>query len=126
MNQIVNMFQESNRRLEKITKGDYNKEQMSDAYREFSGQIKLVNAVIMAYAVSSKNKRAMGAFKKMNLVDDETAINLGLPDSDMIQCDKIKKIMLRSDCLDYSGDHVEDCQHCENFATTRRLILGDK
>jgi hypothetical protein len=127
MNQIVAMFQDSNSRLTKIMEGNYDRGQIEDAYREFSGQIKLVNSVVQAYAVSSKNKRAMAALGRMNLLDDQTAIAIGLPASaDYIKCPQQDDVLItREQCLDYSGDTKNGCSNCPNLATTRKLLVDN-
>jgi hypothetical protein len=123
MNQIVQMFQDSNARLKSIMNGKYNRDQMQDANREFSDQIKLINAVIQAYGVASKNKRASISMEKMNLLDDHTAIDLGLPAAgDTVKCPDKDTLITREDCLDYSGDN-DDCRGCEHFAKSRELLL---
>lgn len=126
MNQITAMFKESNSRMKKIMSGEYNGDQIMAAQREFEGQIKLANAVIQAYAVAAKNRRALAGLEKMNIMDEHTAIDLGLGDVevDRIKCPE-KGIMMRQDCLDFSSrpENYENCKECEHFATTRRLIV---
>ena len=56
MNQIAQMFMESNTRMKQIMKGDFQLDKISAAQREFEGQIKLINAVVSAFGISSKNK----------------------------------------------------------------------
>lgn len=34
--------------------------------------------------------------------------------------------IVRSECLDYSGTNTETCSSCNNFKTTRNLLLGKK
>lgn len=73
MNQITRMFKESNERMEQIL--DSNRTislaELSTAQREFEGQIKLVNAVVSAFAVASKNNRAKSNLVKMNILDED-------------------------------------------------------
>lgn len=126
MNQIVKMFEESNARITKIMSGRYNREQIQDACREFQTQVKLVNSVISWYGITSKNKRGAVAMEKMNLLDDHTAIDLGvLPDNDKIKCPDNDTLILRSECLDYSGSHNDSCSGCDHFKTSRDKILGE-
>jgi hypothetical protein len=124
MNQIVKMYQESNSRLSRIMSGTYSREQMEDAYREFSAQVKLTNAVIAAFAVISKNKRAGAAMEKMGLMDDHTAIDLGLRlETDLIRCPDQDELIRREECLDYSGTHMGECRGCDHFETSRDMLL---
>ena len=59
MNQITQMFQESNARMKSIMKGSFKLDEIAAAQREFEGQIKLINAVVSAFGIASKKKRAL-------------------------------------------------------------------
>lgn len=67
----MRMFKESNERMAMIL--DNNRttslNELAAAQREFEGQIKLVNAVVSAFAVMSKNERAKDNFTKLNIID---------------------------------------------------------
>ena len=127
MNQITQMFMESNNRMKKIMKGGFRLDEMSAAQREFEGQIKLINSVVSAFGIASKNKRALVGLKNMNLMEDDTAVDLllGDPEVDKVKCPELGKLITRAECLDYSGDHHEECSGCEIGATTKeRLCEG--
>jgi hypothetical protein len=115
MNQITQMFMESNNRMKRILKGGFKYEEIAAAQREFEGQIKLINAVVSAFGIASKNKRALSGLKNMNLMDDETAIDLliGDPEDDKVKCPELNRLLSSHECLDYSGDHNEECAGCE-------------
>lgn len=100
-------------------------EQVSTAQREFEGQIKLINAVVSAYGIASKNKRALTGLERMNLMDDTTAIDLGLgdPNEDKLKCEIKNELISRSECLDYSGHHFEECEGCELGRITKKVLL---
>lgn len=125
--QIVKMFEESNRRLKAIMSGKYKAENIAAEQREFEGQIKLLNAVVSAYAVTSKNARAMKDMQKMNLLSSSSAIDILANYEDEKVCcpEQGDKLITRKECLDYSGDNenIDQCQNCENFGITRRLLL---
>lgn len=125
--QITEMFKDSNRRMKRIMSGNFKLDEVSAAQREFEGQIKLINSIVSAYGISSKNKRALSGLEKMNLMDDSTAIDLGLgdPELDKVKCPNDGQLITRADCLGYSGtsENIEDCKSCQNFATTRKLLL---
>jgi len=125
MNQITAMFKESNSRMKKIMKGDFVIEKLASAQREFEGQIKLVNAVVSAFAVASKNKRTLANLDKMNIMDGTTAIDLGLGDKelDMVKCPYNDRLITRAECLDYSGSHHDNCSGCETGTTTKEMLL---
>jgi len=128
MNQIVQMFKESNSRMNKIMKGETQFELISAAQREFEGQIKLVNAVVNAFGIASKNKRAMKGLERMNIMDPSTAIDLmlGDPEVDKVKCPIKSGLINRAECLDYSGSHFEDCRDCEIGVSTKNMLLGEK
>lgn len=71
MNQVMRMFKESNERMAMIL--DNNRttslNELAAAQREFEGQIKLVNAVVSAFAVMSKNERVKDNLTKLNIID---------------------------------------------------------
>lgn len=121
MNQIVHMFKESNSRMKKIMKGGFRLDEVSAAQREFEGQIKLINAVVSAFGISSKNKRAMVGLERMNLMDDSTAIDLllGDPEVDKVKCPEHDHLITRAECLDYSGSHHDECSGCEIGKATK-------
>ena len=125
MNQIVQMFKESNSRMQKIMKGNFVVDEVTSAQREFEGQIKLVNAVVNAFGIASKNKRAMKGLERMNIMDPSTAVDLmlGDPEVDKVKCPIKDGLITRSDCLDYSGDHFEDCKNCDIGSETKRVLL---
>ena len=130
MNQITQMFKESNSRMNKIMKNNFNIDQVLPAQREFEGQIKLLNAVISAFAVASKNKRAMTSLNRMNIIDDTTAIDmmLGDPEVDKVKCPYHDTLMTRAECLDFSGEvkNSQKCAGCVIGRETKRKLLGEK
>lgn len=128
MNQVTQMFKESNSRMNRIMKGNYDKDAISAAQREFEGQIKLANVVIQAFAVASKNKRAMIGLERMNLMDEHTAVDLGLgdPEADKVKCPIVEKLIARGDCLEYSGSHYEECRGCEVGKATKEKLLPER
>jgi len=103
-------------------------EQIASAQREFEGQIKLINAVVSAFGIASKNKRAMTGLERMNLMDDTTAVDLmlGDPETDKVKCSEHDNLITRQECLDYSGDHVDDCSGCEIGKITKDKLLPIK
>jgi hypothetical protein len=130
MNQIVKMFMESNKRMEKILKGKVKIDEIAAAQREFEGQIKLLNTVVSAFGIASKNKRALSGMKNMNLMDDSTAVDLMLGDVelDKIKCPLSGQIITRAECLDYSGskEHTDECMNCETGTDTKNKLLGER
>ena len=108
-------------------KGTVNLDVIASAQREFEGQIKLINAVVSAYGISSKNKRALTGLQRMNLMDDTTAVDLmlGDPEADKVKCPEQESLITRQECLDYSGTHP-DCSDCEIGIATKRKLLPEQ
>jgi hypothetical protein len=127
MNQITQMFMESNARMKKIMKGGFRLDEIASAQREFEGQIKLINAVVSAFGIASKNKRALDGLNKMNLMDDSTAIDLllGDPEVDKVKCPEHDDLITRAECLDYSGSHSDECLGCEIGQATKNKLLRE-
>jgi hypothetical protein len=98
---------------------------MTSAQREFEGQIKLINAVVSAFGIMSKNRRAGNALEQMNLMDKTTAIDLmlGDPAEDKVKCPYKERLITREECLDYSGSHYEQCSGCEVGQATKEMLL---
>ena len=123
------MFMESNTRMKQIMKGDFRLDQISAAQREFEGQIKLINAVVSAFGIAAKNKRALVGLDRMNLMDDSTAIDLllGFPDDDKVKCPD-RGLIPRAECLDHSGypKHCDECDGCEIGKATKDKLLPKK
>lgn len=128
MNQITSMFMESNARMKKIMKGTFNLQEVSAAQREFEGQIKLLNAVVSAFGIASKNKRVLSGLEKMNLMDDSTAVDLllGAPDDDKVKCPEVDNLITRAECLDFSGSHHDICVGCETGKITKNILIPQK
>lgn len=129
MNQIISILKASNRRMDMILKGQYDTQKIADAQKEAQIQLKAVNIVVQAYAVASKNKRTILGLEKMNILDEHTAADLGLGDLevDKIKCPEKEGLIIRQDCLDFSGkeENYEMCKGCEHFSTTRRLLIDE-
>jgi hypothetical protein len=127
MNQITQMFMESNTRMKQVMAGDFKAEQIAAAQREFEGQIKLINAVISAFGIASKNKRALVGLERMNLMDDSTAVDLllGDPEVDKVKCPEQDHLITRGECLDYSGNpkHFDICEGCEIGKTNKDKLI---
>jgi hypothetical protein len=123
------MFMESNARMKKIMKGALRLDEVSAAQREFEGQIKLINAVVSAYGIASKNKRALDGLQRMNLMDETTAVDLmlGDPEVDKVKCPFHDSLITREECLDYSGEskNADDCRGCEIGEATRDKLLNE-
>lgn len=130
MNQIVQLFMDSNTRmarlmrsLEGIKKPDM--EVIAAAQREAEAQLKGINAVASLFAVASKNRRAMVALDRQGIMDETTAIEFlqGDSENDKVKCPLKDNLIIRSECLDYSGHHIDDCKGCEIGVATKNKLL---
>jgi hypothetical protein len=131
MTQLSQMFKESNIRMKMLM--DYlaigtrkpDMEVIAAAQRDFEGQIKSINLAISGYAVESKNRRALKGMKRMNIMDDTTAIDLmlGDPNDDKVKCPSYNQLITRAECLDISGSGGDDCPGCEIGLSTKHKLL---
>ena len=133
MNQIVMLFQESNERMKRLMKSiegvkKPDMEVIAACQRECEIQIKTLNSVASFYGISSKNKRTMNGLERMNIMDDQVAIDMGLddPEVDKVKCPCHENLITRSECLDYSGHHYEECGGCEIGIATKDKLLPIK
>jgi len=46
-------------------------------------------------------------------------------EQERLECPDLSMIITREKCLEYSGDekNIENCRSCENFGTTRKLLI---
>jgi len=51
---------------------------------------------------------------------------LGDPEVDKVKCPLKDELILRAECLDYSGSHHDDCSGCEIGSATKDKLLGVK
>jgi len=115
--------------MKKIMKGNFRLDEITSAQREFEGQIKLINAVVSAYGIASKNKRALTGMERMNLLDSTTAIDmkLGDPEVDKVKCPGRDDLLTRAECLSYSGHNTVggnfECAGCEIGIETKEKLL---
>ena len=126
MNQVTKMFMESNARMNKIMKGDIEINAIASAQREFEGQIKLLNSVVAAFGIMSKNKRAKQGLDRMNLMDGTTAVDLmlGDPEVDKVKCPATGDLITRAECIDFSGSNkYPECPGCEIGIETKDMLL---
>jgi len=128
MNQITKMLIESNKITKDFIDGKLPSEVAQVYVSLLNSQIKILNVIVNMYAINSKNKRALDSFNRMNLIDHNTAVDLGLgdPADDKIKCQERNSLITRADCLDFSGTHYEECGGCSYFESTRKLLLGEK
>jgi len=130
MNQIVTLFQESNARMKRLMKSiegvkKPDMEVIAACQRECEIQVKTLNSIASFYGIASKNKRTMQGLERMNIMDDQIAIDMGLgdPEIDKVKCPLQENLITRSECLDYSGHHYEECSGCEIGKATKDKLI---
>lgn len=68
--------------------------------------------------------------QKQDFLDTTQAIDIGpagIKDNEKVKCPmQDDKLILRHECLDYSGSHYDDCKGCEIGAATKNILLGEK
>lgn len=96
--------------------------------RECEIQIKTLNSIASFYGIASKNKRTMTGLERMNIMDDQIAIDMGLgdPEVDKVKCPCHNELITRTECLEYSGSHFDDCLGCEIGTETKDKLLGPR
>lgn len=125
MNLIAKNIMDIQLMIKDLKEGNISAEKFSTVLAGIRETRKYCNLVIQAYAVSSKNKRAMAGLEKMNLIDDTTAIDLmlGDPEVDKAKCPLKDNLITRAECLDYSGTHYDDCVGCEIGKATKDKLI---
>jgi len=130
MNQIVQLFMESNARMKRLMKSleGVNKPDMqviAAAQREAEAQLKGINAVATLFSVASKNRRAMTSLERQGIMDETTTIDFleGDPEVDKVKCPGKDSIITRAECFDYSGSHNDDCRGCEIGIKTKQMLI---
>lgn len=132
MNQIVQLFMDSNARMSRLMRSleGVKKPDMAviaAAQREAEAQLKGINVVATLFAVASKNRRAMTGLERIGVMDETTAIDFlqGDPEVDKVKCPEHDDLITRSECLDYSGNHHEECAGCEIGTATKARLLSE-
>lgn len=96
-------------------------------YKETHKRAKLILDVYIACSsphLVEKRLHSLNLLSKGELVQLEGDIEF-----EMVMCpDRGNKAITRGECLSFSGDakNMENCQSCENFATTRSLLPEQK
>lgn len=128
MNLIVEKINELNDLISNFKNKNYTAEEAYIIISASNAARKWASLVIQAHAVESKNKRTVKYLERMNVMDDSTAIDVTPLDEEMdkIKCPCHENLIMRSECLDYSGSHYEDCAGCETGISTKEKLLPVK
>jgi len=132
MNQLTEYFNECNRIMRELRDNPktFNIEQVAFRLKVLEAQMKGFNVSISFYGITSKNKRAAKDLKRMNMLGDNSAIDLmlGDPEVDKVKCPEHDDLITRAQCLDEAGSqqYFERCEGCDIGAETKRMLLPDK
>ena len=94
----------------------------------YSTQLDGVGMVEKLANVIIKTRITEERFKKP-IIDNQKLISLVNPEKEKVACPGNSRKINRSSCLDWSGEDppkFEDCVDCDQYGTTRRLLLGEK
>lgn len=127
MNQLVYILNESNDRYQQLKRGTYGKtlEILRELRSESQLQVKTIGTMIHLHSVGVKAKQLEKQMDRINVLDDSTAIEipLGDPEVDKVKCPEHDDLITRSECLDYSGAHHDECSGCEIGRATKEKLI---
>jgi hypothetical protein len=128
MNQLVHIFNESNLRYNELNSIPLmtKLERLKEKREEAKLQVKTIGTMIHLYSVGVKATKLEKAMENLNIIDSTSAIEIpGTdPETDKVKCPGQDALMIRVDCLDYSGQHPDECGGCEIGRDTKARLLG--
>ena len=99
-------------------------------HRFYDQTQKRINSLIQIHMVRGRfGKSVFNGIVRQHIISDGGAVDVieaGDIELEMVKCpDKDYQLVSRADCLGYSGEteHVENCQTCEHFKITRKVLL---
>lgn len=83
--------------------------------------------IVADEAEHSGGKSALRKWNRQNLISETQAIDMEFEalDEEKIKCLNTGKIMLRAECLEYSGAHYDECSKCEVGTDCKKLLLPE-
>lgn len=88
---------------------------------------KLLNQQIQTATIFENQKKVYNILERKGIVDATAHINIGGdPETDKVKCPEHDNLITRSECLDYSGSHFEECSGCEIGKATKDKLCGEK
>jgi hypothetical protein len=92
-------------------------------------ELKAGNALLSAYIHAEKSQKLFRTFKNIGLIGENGVIDIGEDfEMEKVRCElEGKKILIRQECLDLSGEkkNYDICKECIHYEITRRLLLPD-
>ncbi len=84
---------------------------------------KRINSAIAIIVSATKHGRGIKSMADRIQLLDNTAINTGDPNLEMIKCPNNDKLISRAECLDVSGQVENHCSGCEHKLETQKRLL---
>ncbi len=124
MNLVVQKLTEINEAITKFQKKEMTVEEVQAFVSLTNAAHKWANLALQAFAVESKNRRVMKSLEKMNIMDGDTAVEIGAVGDGKVKCPVQDNILVtREECLDFSGGHNDECRGCETGKVAKELLI---
>lgn len=113
----------------KILNGEIDNDKAKVLLGVYNQTAKRENMLIQMAITTEKygKDKSWKKLNNMNLMNDKGVICAEDATTDLMKCPKRGDLIItREDCLDYSGteSHINACQQCEQFSTTRKQIFN--
>ncbi len=124
MNLVIQKLAEINEVIKQFRKKEMSVEEVQAYVSLVNAAHKWANLTLQSFAIESKNRRVFKELRKMNIIDTETALNIGIsPGEDLVKCpSRDNRLVKREECLDYSGVNNDECRACDQFSVTRERL----
>lgn len=125
MNLVIQKLQEINEAIRNFDQKKMSVQRVHAFVALTNAAHKWASLALQAFAIESKNRRIFKELGKMNIIDSDTALDMGIHTSqDSVKCPiKSNDLIKREDCLDHSGGHIEDCRDCDQFSVGRERLI---
>lgn len=124
MNLVVQKLQEINDAIVKFNKKQMTVDEVQAFVSLTNAAHKWANLALQAFAVESKNRRVMKSLGKMNIMDEDTAVEIGAIGDGKVKCEAQGTLVSKDECLDYWGS--QHCMGCDTGRAAKDLLLGPK
>lgn len=86
----------------------------------------IVRTTMQAEAMAKRGHMILKTLDRKNFYCSTTAADIdGDPETDKVKCPYHDDLITRSECLDYSGDHFDECSNCEIGTATKNKLLPE-
>jgi hypothetical protein len=110
--------------LDKFKKGKLTNDEFMAHISAANTFHKLMNQQIQTATLLEYQKKVYNTLERKGIVDATAHLDIGGdPEVDKVKCPEHDDPITRSECLDYSGNHPDECSGCEiGIATKDKLI----